>query len=129
MQEQELDEKLKKLMELSDEIDEVTAKVKALNAEYDELNWELTQYFQQTNMQGKKIFGKNFFLTSRTFCKVEDPVKFEEWVERNQAWKLVMARNANKINAFVDEAVKTGQEIPEGVIPGFIQHSIRMGKA
>lgn len=129
MQEQDLDVKLSKLMGLSDQIDEKAAELKALNAEYDELNWELTQYFQQTNMQGKKIFGKNFFLTSRTFCKVEDPVKFEEWVERNNAWKLVMARNANKINAFVDEAVKVGQEIPEGVIPKFIQHSIKIGKA
>ena len=129
MQEQDLDAKLKNLVELSDMIDIATEALKKLNAAYDELNWELTQYFQQTNMQGKKIFGKNFFLTSRTFCKVEDPVKFEEWVERNNAWKLVMARNANKINAFVEEAVKVGDEIPEGVVPGFVQHSIRIGKA
>lgn len=129
MKEQDLDVKLSKLMGLSDQIDEKAAELKALNAEYDELNWELTQYFQQTNMQAKKIFGKNFFITSRTFTKVEDPVKFEEWVEKNNAYKLVMARNANKINAFVEEAMTNGQEIPEGVVPGFVQHSIRIGKA
>lgn len=129
MREQDLDVKLSKLMGLSDQIDEMAAQLKALNGEYDELNWEITQYFQSTDMQAKKIYGKNFFLTSRTFCNVEDPVKFEEWTEKNNAWKLVMARNANKVNAFVEEAIATGQPIPDGVVPGFIKHSIRIGKA
>jgi len=128
MKETDLDAKLSKLMGLSDQIDEAEAHVKRLNDEYDKLNYEITEYFQNTDMQSKKIYGKNFYLSSRTFCKIEDPVAFDTWVETNDAYKLVMARNAKKLDAYVEECASSGQPIPDGVVPGFIKYQVKIGK-
>jgi vacuolar-type H+-ATPase subunit I/STV1 len=126
MNESDLDVKLLKLTGVSDQIDEAKARLKDLNAEYDALNYDITQYMLATDCTGKKVHGKNFILTSRNFVKVEDPVAFDAWVEANDAYKLVMARNNNKLQAFCKEAIENGQAIPEGVVPGFIEQYIQI---
>jgi hypothetical protein len=124
----DLNAKLKGLLDIDAHMDELKEELKRLNEKYDELNWELTQYFQVTGTEGKKIYDKNFVLTSRTFVKLEDQAAFEEWVEKNNAYKLVFARNNAKIQSYCDECLQNGEEIPNGVTPGFIKHYIQIRK-
>lgn len=126
--EQELDQKLEALKLLYEEVEAAENILKALNTRYEELNQEIAQHFVTTGTQGKKVHGKNFILTSRTFTKLEDPVSFEAWVESNNAFKLLYARNANKLNAYCEEAIKNGEELPAGVTPGFTKQSITIRK-
>jgi hypothetical protein len=125
----DLDEKLKNLAALGAELDALAAKKKEVEAQYDALNFEITQYFQLTETQSKALAGNKFYLTSRTFVKIEDQERFEQWVEEKQAYKLVMARHAGKLQAYCDECIQNQLEIPDGVTPGFIKHSIAIRKA
>ena len=126
--EEDLNHKLKQLIDLDESMEELKATLKKLDEEYDKLNWELTQYFQLTETQGKKIYDKNFILTSRTFVKLEDQAAFEDWVEKMGAYKLVYARNAAKLQAYCNECIESGEEIPAGVTPGFVRHYIQIRK-
>lgn len=128
MQEQELDDKLAKLKDLDDALELAKAEVKRLNEEYEQLNWEITQHFELTGTAGKKVHGKNFIMAQRTFSKIEDAAAFEAWVENNDAFKLLYARNANKLNAYCEEALKNGENIPDGVTPGFVKKYIQIRK-
>lgn len=126
--EQDLDSKLQALLDMREKLHALKEDVKTMQTAYDMLNREITEYFQLTGTQGKKIFGMNFYLNTRTYSEITDPDVFDAWVEKNSAYKLVMAINKSKLNAFCDEALAAGSDIPDGVTPNFIEHSIRIRK-
>jgi chromosome segregation ATPase len=129
MTETDFDAKLSKLMGIDSQIDELKARLKELNAEYDELNYEITQHMLTTECKGKKVFGKNFILASRTFAKVEDPVKYSEWIERTKSYLLVLQNSPSKLNALCKESLANGTAIPDGVTPGYIQNYVQIRQA
>ena len=129
MDESEFDMDLRRLADLSDLIDELDAKRKAANADYDDLEYKLAQYMEQTGCDSKKLDGITFSKTQRAFAKVEDKVMLMDWIQQNNAYDLLMAIHASKVTGYTNECIANGVDTPPGVNPGYIKHGISIRRA
>lgn len=118
------DRSLRRLAELDTRADELEESLKRVKSEREALSYSLSQFMLASGCSRKTLDGITFTQKQKVYAKVEDKAQLQEWIEANNAELLVMAVHAAKLNAYCNEQLEQGGDIPAGVNPSFIKYSV-----
>jgi len=103
---------------------EQEAAVKDTNEEIGKLVFDLVDYMEQTDHESVKIAGLGTCSLTRTKkYSIDDPLAFEDWMNKNDEMGNVMAVHASKVHGFYKERLENNEELPPGV-KTFIKNNI-----
>jgi hypothetical protein len=116
------DASLRRLAELDQMVEETKAELKDLNGQLEQLSWSIANYMLQTGCEKKVLDGITFTQKQRVYPKVEDKEALRKWIEENGAVDLLMRVHPSCLKGYVKECMENEVEIPDGVVPGYIQY-------
>lgn len=122
--EETFDERLRELARLTQEADELAAKLKEVKAKEEALSYNLAQYMLKTGCASKVLDGISFKQKQRIFSKVEDKEALRQWINDNNAVDLLMTVHPSKLTAYCNEQLEQGGDTPTGVNPNFIKYYV-----
>ena len=103
---------------------EQEAAVKDTNGAIATLLFDLVEYMETTEHEAVKIAGLGTCSLTRTKkYSIDDPLAFEEWMNKNGSIIEVMAVHASKVHGFYKERLENNEELPPGV-KTFIKNNI-----
>ena len=105
------------------------AEVKEKNQEIATLVFELVEYMETSDHESVKIAGLGMCSLTRTKkYSIDDPLAFEDWMNKNDEMGNVMAVHASKVHGFYKERLENNEELPPGV-KTFIKNNITIRSA
>ena len=102
----DLVEKIKKFAELSDKIDEITANLKGLKREYDDIEVHIRPILEELKKtKDSALQVENILITIKRAGGERENIKYKE------AFELVYSKVNGKIKAIIDEAIEKSKTI------------------
>ena len=107
-------EKIKRIIQLKKELDELDAKTKKLKAEFDALEPEVISYLEQEGLDRVTMDGKTVSVRRQLWASVnkENPFALDILRDQGLADFIEEKVNSQRISGFVREFEKNGQDIP-----------------
>lgn len=120
-----LDEQLKALIKIDDQMAALAAKTKVLQAEYDLVERALLENMQAQSLESIKGQNGTAFIATREVAGIEDYDAFMAYVIKNKATDLVQRRVA--LRAYQDR-VEAGERVPGIKLTKLINLNLRRSK-
>lgn len=107
-------EKIKRIIEIKKQLDELDAQSKKLKAEYEALEPEVIQYLEQEGLDKVTMDGRTVFVRRQLWASVnkENPFALDILREQGLGDFIEEKVNSQRISSYVREFEKNGQEIP-----------------
>lgn len=107
-------EKIKQLIEIKKQLDELDAQTKKLKAEFEALGPEVIQYLEQEGLDRVTMDGRTVFVRRQLWASVKkDPFALDILRDNGLGDFIEEKVNSQRISSYVREFEKNGQEIPE----------------
>ncbi len=108
-------EKIKRIIELKKQLDELDAQTKKLKAEFDALEPEVISYLEQEGLDRVTMDGRTVFVRRQLWASVKKDNPFALDILRDHGLEDFIEEkvNSQRISGFVREFDKNGEEIPD----------------
>lgn len=108
-------EKIKQLIEIKKQLDELDAQTKKLKAEFDALEPEVITYLEQEGLDRVTLDGRTVSIRRQLWASVnkENPFALDILRDNGLGDFIEEKVNSQRISSYVREFEKNGQEIPE----------------
>lgn len=107
-------EKVKRIVAIKNQLDELDAQMKALKAEYDKLEPEVIEYMTSEGIQNLAVDGRTVYVKRQIWASVnkENPFALDILRDNGLGDFIEEKVNSQRISAYVREFEKAGDEIP-----------------
>lgn len=108
-------EKVKRIIEIKKQLDELDAQTKKLKAEFDALEPEVITYLEQEGLDRVTLDGRTVSIRRQLWASVNKENPFALDILRDNGLEDFIEEkvNSQRISSYVREFEKNGQEIPE----------------
>lgn len=108
-------EKIKQLIEIKKQLDELDAQTKKLKAEFEALEPEVITYLEQEGLDRVTLDGRTVSIRRQLWASVnkENPFALDILRDNGLGDFIEEKVNSQRISSYVREFEKNGQEIPE----------------
>lgn len=107
-------EKVKRIVAIKNQLDELDAQMRALKAEYDKLEPEVIEYMTSEGIQNLAVDGRTVYVKRQIWASVnkENPFALDILRDNGLGDFIEEKVNSQRISAYVREFEKEGKEIP-----------------
>lgn len=108
-------EKVKRIIEIKKQLDELDAQTKKLKAEFDALEPEVITYLEQEGLDRVTLDGRTVSIRRQLWASVnkENPFALDILRDNGLEGFIEEKVNSQRISGYIREFEKNGQEIPE----------------
>ena len=107
-------DKVKRIVAIKNELDELDGQMKALKAEYDKLEPEVIEYMSSEGIQNLAVDGRTVYVKRQLWASVNqgNPAALDILRDNGLSDFIEEKVNSNRISSFVREFEKNEEEIP-----------------
>lgn len=125
----EIRDKMERIKTLRETKAALKSQLDDVNEELENLNIDVTDFFESHRIQSLKIEGiGNFYLNRQLYPSIENQEVCYNWLKAAGDFDLMLTFNTNKFKAYYKERLENGMDLPDGV-KQFFKTEVRLRKS